>query len=187
MVQKPLGKGLPQPPRFVIDYRGLNIVTAGDGYPIPSISNVLDDLSGGKKFAKLNSASGYWQVLVNSDHVHKTAFATHLHLYKFLRMPFGLKTASQTFEQILNSVFAGFLSCQWLIIYIDDVIVWANTDHEALSRYELVFERTAKFGIQFKPSKCVFFSQDLEILGHRVTPLGQFPRVLKPFQPCLAQ
>ena len=44
-----------------------------------------------------------------------------------------------------------------------------------MSRYELVFERAAKFGIQFKPSKCVFFSQDLEILGHCVTPLGQFP------------
>ena len=53
--------------------------------------------------------------------------------------------------------------------------MWANTDHEALSRYELVFEQAAKFGIQFKPTKCVFFSQDLEILGHRVTPLGRFP------------
>ena len=38
-----------------------------------------------------------------------------------------------------------------------------------------VFEHAAKFGIQFKPTKCAFFSQDLEILGHRVAPLGQFP------------
>ena len=57
----------------------------GDGYPIPSVSNVLDALSGGQKFAKLDLASGYWQVLVNLDHVHKTAFATHLGLYEFLR------------------------------------------------------------------------------------------------------
>ena len=174
LVRKPLEKGLPQPPRFVVDYRGLNTVTAGDGYPIPSVSNVLDALSGGKKFAKLDLASGYWQVLVNPDHVHKTTFATHLGLYEFLRMPYGLKTAPQTFQRILNSVFADFLY-QWLIIYIDDVIVRANTDHEALSRYELIFERAAKFGIQFKPTKCVFFSQDLEILGHRVTPSGRFP------------
>ena len=89
-------------------------------------------------------------------------------------MPYGLKTAPQTFQGILNSVFADFLY-QWLIIYIDDVIVWANTDLEALSFYELVFECAAKFGIQFKPTKCAFFSQDLEILGHRVTPLGWFP------------
>ena len=152
LVRKPLEKGLPQPPRFVVDYRGLNTVTAGDGYPIPSVSNVLDALSGGKKFAKLDLASGYWQVLVNPDHMHKTAFATHLGLYEFLRMPYGLKTAPQTFQRILNSVFADFLY-QWLIIYIDDVIVWANT----------------------APTTCVFFSQDLEILGHRVTPSGRFP------------
>ena len=91
--------------------------------------------------------------------MHKTAFATHLCLYEFLRMPYGLKTAPQTFQRILNSVFADFLY-QWLIIYIDDVIVLANT----LSRYELVFERAAKFGIQFKHSKCIFFSQELEIM-----------------------
>ena len=105
--------------------------------------------------------------------MHKTAFATHLGSYEFTHMPYGLKTAPQTFQRILNSVFADFLY-QWLIIYIDDVIVWANTDLEALSRYELVFEHAAKFGIQFKPTKCAFFSQGLEVLGHRVTPLGWF-------------
>ena len=106
--------------------------------------------------------------------MHKTAFATHLGLYESLRMPYGLKTAPQAFQGILNSVFAEFLY-QWLIIYIDNVIVWANTDHDALSHYELVFERAAKFGIQFKPTKCVIFSQDLEMLGHRVIPIGRFP------------
>ena len=59
LVRKPQEKGLPQPSRFVVDYSGLNTVTAGDGYPIPSVS-VLDALSGGKKIAKLDLASGYW-------------------------------------------------------------------------------------------------------------------------------
>ena len=174
LVCKPLEKGLPRPPRFVVDCRGLNTVTSGDGYPIPSVSNVLDALSGGKTFAKLDLASGYWRVLVNPDHVHKTAFATHLGLYEFTCMPYDLKPTPQTFQRILNSVFADFLY-QWLIIYINDVIVWANTDFDALSHYELVSECAAKFGIQFKPSKCAFFSQDLEILGHHVTLLGWFP------------
>ena len=169
----------------MVDYRGLNTVTSGDGYPIPSVSNVLDVLSGGKTFAKLDLASGYWQVLVNPEHVHKTAFATHHGLYEFSHMPYGLKTASQTFQRILNSVFADFLY-QLLIIYIDDVIVWANTDLEALSHYELVFEHAAKFGVQFKPTKCAFFSQDPEILGHCVTPLEWFPTSKKPFLPWLA-
>ena len=48
LVRKPLEKGTPQPPRFLVDYRGLNLVTSGDGYPIPSVSNILDALSGEK-------------------------------------------------------------------------------------------------------------------------------------------
>ena len=50
LVHKPLENGLPQPPRFVVDYRGLNSVTRGDGYPIPSIASVLDSISLGKVF-----------------------------------------------------------------------------------------------------------------------------------------
>ena len=139
LVHKPPEKGLPQTHRFVVGYRGLNTVTSGDDYPIPSVSNVLDALSGCKAFAKLDLASGYWQVLVNPDHVHKTAFANHFGFYEFTHMPYDLKTAPQTFQQILNSVYANFLY-QWLIVYIDDVIVWVNTDLEALSYYELVFK-----------------------------------------------
>ena len=108
LVRKPLEKGLPQPPRFVVDYKGLNAVTSGDGYPIPSASYVLDALGGGKMFAKLDLASRYWQVLVNPAHVHNTSFATHLGLYEFLRILYGLKTAPQTFQRILNTVFAHF-------------------------------------------------------------------------------
>ena len=97
LVRKPLEKGIPQPPRFVVDYCSLNAITLGDGYPIPLVSNILDALSGDKLFVKLDLASGYWQVPVNPAHVHKTAFATHLGLYEFLCMPFGLKTAPHTF------------------------------------------------------------------------------------------
>ena len=158
LVRKPLDKGKPQPPRFVVDYRRLNSITQGDGYPIPSVSNILDALSGGKLFAKRDLASGYWQVPVNPKHVHKTAFATHLGLYEFLRMPYGLKTAPQTFQRILNTVFSAFLY-QWLIIYIDDCTIWSSSQQEAIHQYDKILATAVKFGLQFKPSKCYFFQR----------------------------
>ena len=174
LARKPLENGKPQPPRFVIDYRGLNAVTKGDGYPIPNVSNILDMLNDGKLFAKLDLASGYWQVPVNPQHKEKTAFVTHLGLFHNLRLPFGLKTALQCFQRILNTIFTDFLY-KWLIIYIDDCITWSNSFTEALFHYESILKRAVKFGIQFKPSKCIFFSQNLDILGHRITPEGRFP------------
>ena len=154
LVRKPLEKGLPQPPRFVVDYRGLKTVTSGDGYPIPSVHNILGALSAGKMFPKLDLASGNWQVLVNPKHSAKTAFATHLGLFEFLRMPFGLKTAPQTFQLILNSIFAEH-HYKWLIIYIDDCIIWSSNSNpeEALGKYEKVFQLAVKFGVQCKPPK----------------------------------
>ena len=174
LVRKPPEKGKPQPPRFVVDYRGLNAVTKGDGYPIPSVSNILDAICGGKMFAKLDLASGYWQVPLNARDQYKTAFATHLGLFAFDRMPFGLKTAPQTFQRILNTVFSEYLY-KWLIIYIDDCITWSNSFETALEHYEQLLKTAVKFGIQFKPTKCSFFSQDLQVLGHRITPQGRFP------------
>ena len=115
LVRKPLEKGKSKPPCFVVDYRALNQVTKGDGYPIPSVSKILDTLGGGKIFAKLDLSSGYWQVPVNPQHIPKTAFVTHLGLFDFLRMPYGLKTAPQTFQCIFSIVYSDFLY-QWLII-----------------------------------------------------------------------
>ena len=62
-----------------------------------------------------------------------------------------------------------------MIIYIDDCIVWSSDLSEALIQYEKVFARAVQYGLQFKPTKCTFFSHDLEILGHRITPEGRFP------------
>ena len=115
----------------------LNQVTKGDGYPISSVSNILDTLDGGKIFAKLDLASGYWQVPVNPQHIPKTAFVTHLGLFDFLRMP--IQTAPQTFQCILNTVYSDFLY-QWLIIHIDDIVIWSSEPTEALRQYEKVFQ-----------------------------------------------
>ena len=77
-------------------------------------------------------------------------------LYEFVRMPYGLKTAPQTFQRILNSIFSDMLH-NWLIIYIDDLIVWSDNETKALQHYDRVFQRAIDFGIQFKPTKCAFF------------------------------
>ena len=98
LVRKPLEKGKPQPPPFVVDYRALNQVTKGDGYPIPSVSNILDTLGGGKIFAKLDLASGYWQVPVNPQHIPKTAFVTPLGLFDFLRSHMASKQHPKLFN-----------------------------------------------------------------------------------------
>ena len=99
---------------------------------------------------------------------------THLGLFQFLRIPYGLKTAPQTFQRILNTIFNQFLY-RWSLIYINDIVVWSNHPDEALTQHKTAFQHALEFGLQFKPSKYFFFSRDLEILGHRNTPQGRYP------------
>ena len=67
-----------------------------------------------------------------------------------MRLPFGLKTAISTFQRILNTIFSDVLY-NFLVIYVDDIISWSNSQDEALKHYELIFKRAVNHGVQFKP------------------------------------
>jgi len=95
--------GKPQHPRFAVDYRLLNSVTKNDGFPLPQVIHILDWLDGGKSFAKLDLANGYWQVPVREADREKTTVVTHCGLFEFVSMPFGLKTAGATFQRFMQA------------------------------------------------------------------------------------
>ena len=59
--------------------------------------------------------------------------------------------------------------------YVDDLILRSMSDYGALEHYEQIFKCAAQVGMQFKPSKCTFFSTHLEVIGHIVTPNGRIP------------
>ena len=93
----------PQPPRFVVDYRALDSVTKGDGFPLPQVIDILDWLGGGKLFAKLDLANGHWQVPFREEDREKNSRSHPLWIVEFISMPFGLKTAEATFQRLMQA------------------------------------------------------------------------------------
>ena len=160
--------------RFCIDYRKLNAVTRKDSYPLPRIDDALDSLSGSKYFTTLDLQSGYHQVAMHPDSMEKTAFISHAGLFEYKVMSFGLCGAPPSFQRLMTRVLHG-LDWKICLVYIDDVIIFAPTFEEHLSRLATVFERFREANLKLKPSKSHFARTSVNFLGFVVSSSGILP------------
>jgi hypothetical protein len=157
--------------RFCIDYRRLNSATIADEFPIPRQSDIMAALSGAQVLSTLDALSGFLQLEIHPDDVEKTAFRTHLGLFNFLRMPFGLRNGPAIFQRVMQEILAPFL---WMfcLVYIDDIVVYSKTYEEHLGHLDQVLEAIGNSGITLSPKKCHLFYSSILLLGHKVSRLG---------------
>ncbi|XP_042563837.1 uncharacterized protein LOC122132932 isoform X2 [Clupea harengus] len=157
--------------RFCVDYRKLNAVTHKDAYPLPRVEESLTNLKKAEWYSTLDLASGYWQVEVHPTDREKTAFATPLGLYEFERMPFGLCNAPATFQRLMQRCLGGQVH-DFLLIYLDDIILYSPDFHSHIGHLEQVFSKLQDHGLKLQPTKCHLFQRSVQYLGHVVSQGG---------------
>ena len=160
--------------RLCVDYRKLNAVTKPDAYPVPRITDMLDALGHSAFFSTLDLASGFWQVEMSAKDREKTAFTTPFGMYEFLVMPFGLINAPATFQRVMDRVF-NEVTWKFVLVYIDDIIVYSKTYEEHQEHLKNVFALLVNAGLKINLEKCDFFKTKLAFLGHIITIEGIAP------------
>ena len=113
--------------RMCVDYRGLNKTTVKDRGPLPLIDDLVDKLHGAKVFSSLDLQSGYHQIRITNEDVHKKAFITHKGLFEYRVMPFGLCNAPSVFQRQMDKML-GHLP--FVVVYLDDILVFSRDEEE---------------------------------------------------------
>lgn len=168
--------------RFCVDYRQLNSVTKQAIFPVPHPEDILDRLSGSNLFVSLDLNSGFWQVPLRESDRDKTAFCVRTGQFRFLRMPFGLKNATATFQSVMNSVLAHMIGAG-VEVYVDDIVVHASSFEQLIERLESTFQALTDANLTLNAKKCKLFTSEINLLGHcvsgkTVTPLDDKVKVI---------
>jgi hypothetical protein len=160
--------------RMCIDYRALNKTTIKNSYSLPRIDDLLDQLHGATVFSKIDLRSGYHQIRVFEPDIPKTAFRTRYGHYEFTVLPFGLCNAPGTFQRLMNDVFRQYLD-KFVLVYLDDILVYSKTPDEHLDHLQRVFSLLRQHQLYGKLSKCEFGKDTCDFLGHVITSSGIKP------------
>ena len=150
--------------RLCVDYRALNRVTKKHKYPIPRVEELLDRLGNSVVFSSLDLASGYHQIRIQDESIEKTAFTTRYGQFEYVVMPFGLTNAPATFQNIMNKIFHDMLD-NFVIIYLDDILVFSKSAKEHKEHLEQVMEVLDNNNFQIKEKKCSFYQEEVRFLG----------------------
>jgi Reverse transcriptase (RNA-dependent DNA polymerase) len=154
------------------DFRRLNVQTTDNKYPLPNMGDLSSRLDGCTIFTKLDLQKGYFQVPVAAADIPKTAIITPFGLFKFVRMPFGLKNAGMTFQRLMDRL---FFDIPFVFLYLDDLLIASRSAAEHRRHLREVLQRLQDNGLVLNADKCVWGQSSMEFLGHQVSAQGVAP------------
>ncbi|MCO5547351.1 hypothetical protein L7F22_000800 [Adiantum nelumboides] len=156
--------------RMCIDYRALNKQTIKNRFPVPRIEDIFDRLQGSTYYSRIDLKSGYHQIRIVPEDIHKTAFRTQFGLYEYVVMPFGLTNAPATFNRLMEKIFRKHSA--YTGVFFDDIIVHSQTLEEHKKHLQSVFDELQANRLFINGKKSEFFMKEIKYLGHIISKEG---------------
>nr|GEW35737.1 putative reverse transcriptase domain-containing protein [Tanacetum cinerariifolium] len=143
----------------------LNKLTIKNRYPLPRIDDLFDQLQGSSFYSKIDLRSGYHQLRIREEDIPITAFRTCYGHYEFHVMPFGLTNAPAVFMDLMNHVCKPYLD-KFVIVFIDDILIYSKNKEEHGEHLKTILNLLRSEKSYAKFSKCDFWLDSLQFLGH---------------------
>ena len=155
--------------RLVIDYsRTINRFTHLEGYPLPRIDELVQNLGKEKYFSSIDLKSAYHQIPLKVEERPFTAFEADGRLFLFTRVPFGLTNAVPIFQRQMDRIiFNNKLKKTYA--YLDDIIVCGSTADEHDLNLKNFMELAKRLNLTINKEKSKFFLEEINYLGHTIS------------------
>ena len=158
--------------RLCLDPKDLNKAIKREHYKIPTMEEIAAEFTGKTVFSTLDLKDGYWQIQLDEDSSQLCTFNTPFGRYRFTRMPFGIKSASEVFQKRNEETFAGISGIH---IVADDIIIAASSIKEHDEILTQIMERAKDCNVVFNLNKLQLRVREVKYLGTIVTPEGTKP------------
>ena len=151
--------------RMVQDYQYLNEWTVKNNYPLPLISDVLENIGTKKVFTKMDLRWGYNNVRIKKGDEWKAAFTMPEGSFEPTVMFFGLTNSPATFQAMMNELLRDLTNMGKVAVFIDDVIVGTETEEGHDELVAEVIKRLEENDLYVKPEKCKWKVREVDFLG----------------------
>lgn len=157
--------------RLAMDLRLLNAVIENSTYPLPKIANIINEVSSYKHYCSLDFNNAFYQIALPENLQDILTVTTPFGSFSSSRLVFGLKTASSTFQALVDQLIDKLhvRKIKGVYAYLDDFLIGADTFEEMLKKISAVLQLLAEFNLTLSPAKCIFFSDEINYLGFHIT------------------
>ena len=132
--------------RICLDPKDLNKAVQREHYPIPTVEDILAEIPNAKVFSVLDAKSGYLQIKLDYESSMLTMFNTPIGRYRWLRLPFGIKSAPEIYQRLMDMMLEGIEGARAVM---DDILVAAETREEHNKILKKVIQKATEWNLKF--------------------------------------
>jgi len=161
----------------VSNFRRLNAKLKRKPYPLPHISDTLQQLEGFQYATSLDLNMGYYHIALSPEAADMCTIITEFGKFRYKRLPMGVSCSPDIFQAKIYELLGDIEGTK---AYIDDILVIKKgTFDEHLVQLDTIFDRCQKVGLKINAEKCRFGLNKIDYLGYMVTPEGIKPNPKK--------
>ena len=138
-------------PVVCLDPRDLNKSILRENYPMKTVEEVAAKVNNAKVYSVLDASKGYWQIKLTKDSQKYITFNTPFGRYKYLRLPFEIKSSSEVFQRTVSQILENLEGCE---VIADGILVWEKGTQEHNERLCTVLERIRQANMKLNKAKC---------------------------------